>query len=438
MFIVNKDNINPKINRDLYYICEKYIKSNENKILTITGNRRFGKTTILKTLNNKYKDSVMITLDNKDTLESIQNFITNNLDKYNVFLIDEFCLNQEIFDNSGTIMDYLISNNKKAIITGTYNLSIKLIEKIQSFGRTINYTLPTLTYLEYISIFDNDNYLDYINFTDFNRSSELVYIDSLINNILISYSKYIRYNDDKIQLNYSKVKFYIYLVLYKMVISSDENIKNIINAEGIKFSDKINENIINELRVKSKFFDKINIEEFNLLLEQLEKLKIIKFISSLDGSKVTKNLIQDFVLKRYIYNIIENNISKEQLSNFKITHYGLFYENIMNMQTSIYSENTFKQYYYKNIDGEIDDIIDFNDRIELIEYKSGLFKENKLLEDDNFKNKVKSMYGKSVNAKYVGKVESNLIQKDIKFLENLRHEYLNKFKNEEISMDWSF
>lgn len=29
MVIVKKDKNNPKVNKDLYYVCEKYIKSNE-------------------------------------------------------------------------------------------------------------------------------------------------------------------------------------------------------------------------------------------------------------------------------------------------------------------------------------------------------------------------------------------------------------------------
>ena len=60
MRIIGKDNINPEHNRDLFYICENYVNSDENRVLTITGLRRLGKTTILKTINNKYLSLIHI------------------------------------------------------------------------------------------------------------------------------------------------------------------------------------------------------------------------------------------------------------------------------------------------------------------------------------------------------------------------------------------
>lgn len=437
MVIVKKDKNNPRTNRDLYYICEKYIKSNEYKILTITGNRRLGKTTILKTLNNNFDNCIMITLNNTDTVDDILKFLENNIDKYEVFLIDEFCMNQDIFDNGNIIFDYLINSNKKAILTGTYNLAIRLMEQNQSFGRTINYTLNTLTYVEYIDILGDNDYLKYINFTDFNNSTEEIYINSVIDNIIISYEKYIKLNNLDIALSKEKVKFYTYIILFKMILNSDENLKNTISIEGLKFSNYLNQKVMDRFRKEAKFFEEIDLKELDILLEQLIKLKVIKFIKPLDQSEISKVIIENFVLKRYIYVIIEECISDSEISNFKITHYGFMYENIMNMQTSIYSDNTYEQMYFKREPYEIDDIIIMDKYIELVEYKSGKFKENKLLSNKLFLDELKSKYGKEVRVKYVGKIEDDKICRDIEYLKELRKLYLDKFKEKsDFKLDW--
>lgn len=436
MRIIDKDDINPTYNRDLFYICENYVNSDESRVLTITGLRRLGKTTILKTINNKYSNSTMITLDNMDTTENILDFIEENLNKYDIFLIDEICLTQEVFNNCQIIFDYLINHRKKAIITGTYNLSILYLEKDQSYGRTINYTLSPLTYLEFINIYGKkgDNYLEYINFTDFSDTNEEDYIESIIENISLSYNKYVNYNSTSDLFSKNKIKFYILLILFKMVMQNDIKLINIVKAEGISKFNKINEEVVDYFRIKSDYYDDIIIGEFNLIIENLTSLQIIKNIPSLYGSNIEKNLILNYVLKRYIYNIIESKLNNTELKSYKMTHYGLFYENIMNMQVSIYSEHTFDQFYYKNNIEEIDDIIMIDNELIFIDYKSGAIQPNYIFTNniDKLKNISRTMYNCSFKELYVGGQlnSKDNIKNDLDFLQELRSKYIGKFKTD--------
>lgn len=436
---------NPKVNRDLYYICEKYLKSDENRIFTITGQRRLGKTTILQTLNNNFNKSIMITLSEDDTIDNLLDLIEFNLKDYDIFLIDEISINQGIFDSIQILFDYLINHNKKAIFTGTYNLAIKYMELDQSYGRTVNYTLNNLSIIEYINIFgtSKDVYLDYISFVDFFNSSSDNYINSLVNNIYYSYSKYINYSNinsgfNSNQLEKNKIQFYVLLILYKMVISSDSSINNIIKLEGIKFTDELNQKVLNIIRNKSKFYDNIDVDEFQLVTDQLISLRVIRIIPSFANTKVYKIIFNDFVLKKYIYDIIEKAISNKSITNYKITHYGQFYENIMNMQVSLYQENTYNQMYFKYNDYEVDDILELEDKIIFIDYKLG--KHNVNFAFENISNRLieisKTEFNKPADFKYIGRKPDLNIQLDINFVNDIRNLYLNKFKVKNNLFEW--
>lgn len=110
----------------------------------------------------------------------------------------------------------------------------------------------------------------------------------------------------------------------------------------------------------------------------------------------------------------------------------------MNMQVSLYQENTYNQMYFKYNDYEVDDILELEDKIIFIDYKLG--KHNVNFAFENISNRLieisKTEFNKPADFKYIGRKPDSSIQLDINFVNDIRNLYLNKFKVKNNLFEW--
>lgn len=164
------------INRT-YYLnqIDKYL--GQNRIIVLTGQRRVGKSSILKTFKTSkdtiadsniiYIDKEDRTFDNIKAYTDLNTYIDNkiNRDKHNYILIDEV---QDIKEFERSLRSFIKEENTDIIITGSNSklLSSELTTLIG--GRYKEIYIQALTYLEFLqfhNLQDSDESLThYINF----------------------------------------------------------------------------------------------------------------------------------------------------------------------------------------------------------------------------------------------------------------------------------
>lgn len=427
MYINKKDNMNPKINRDAYYSCIKYIEGDEWRLITLLGQRRLGKTTILKTINNNYNNSIMITMSEYDKIEELVDLIQENLDKYDIFLIDEFGRNMDTFSNAQIISEILINSRKKAIITSTHSTSLKLMEKDQFYGRVRNIDVDKLSILEFNEIFETKDYLKYLEFTDFNNTYFIDYVEQLKDDIFKSINRYLEYTSSSI-IEENQFGFYLDLILLKLVWSEKSKLNEFIKLEGLNKHSDLNKILIEDIRNKNRYYGIITVNDILWITEILESLGIIKTIKGITPESEYKVIIMDYTLKFYVYKEIEKAL-KTGVDIFRKVHYGITYENIMNIQVAM---SNHEQFYYKTDTGEVDDIIDMGDYYLVADYKLGDIRKNYTFEKDSDLMKEFSRISlKPVKCIYVSdKKTQGEILNDLEFLKIIRKDNKNKAEME--------
>ena len=153
--------LNNYVKRDLQDIILRYIEKPE--IISVTGPRQSGKTTLLYKVHSETDESKFISFEDREALdlfeEDIKNFAKIYLEDHDYLFIDEF----QYAEKGGKKLKYLYDHypNKKILITGSSvsEMTVKGLKFLT--GRIFNFVLYPLSFEEFLRYRDKKLYKIY-------------------------------------------------------------------------------------------------------------------------------------------------------------------------------------------------------------------------------------------------------------------------------------
>jgi len=355
------------IKRDLERPIKKYLSTPE--IIAIVGARQVGKTTLLKHVQKKIKNSIFITLEDAEirTLfnRDIKSFIELYVNPYRYIFIDEF----HYAKNGGQSLKFIYDTvkGKKFFISGSYVLELTVSAVKYLVGRIFSFTLYPLNFQEYLS-FKNSNLYNYYQKLNGKRLLEQIVVEkfySLLEEFII-YGGYPRVviskdKEEKEDVLRNIVNIYLLRDIRDILgLSEDYKILNLIKALALQIG-----NVISYQELSTTVQQ--NFPVLKKYLNLLEKTYIAKLVNPFFTNKRTE-LVKN--PKVYFYDTGLRNAVIRDFKKLNIRQdKGVLYEN------SIFGELTKKnltlKYWRTKSKAEVDFIV--NDKIP-VEVKSALLK----------------------------------------------------------------
>lgn len=413
MYISNvKDD--DKIPRYALQDIEDFIKSKSKNIFELYGQRRVGKTTLLNQINSKYGEkSIMIVIENNDTMDELYELIDKNKDK-EIIIIDEITKAEDFIFKSSKLYDYYSRElNKKIIISGTDSLCIDYSNNTELSGRYTKKQIYPMPLNEYIDVkcegeFNSKNLDEYFKMCGyFKEYPSNQPIKDIVNNITNSFEKY-NYYTQKITNQRDSFE----LIIFKMLLTIRwEFLKT--RFPGLKMNENNKIKIESLLNISNKeMVSDIMLIEY--ITESLVNMGIVFKIPDIKMKK-SENIIMNLKVKSLIDKILLND---EEYKNMYFK--GEFFEDIMVYSSIVNFEN---ELYSLDWDNEIefDLVLKENNKIKLIDFKSN-FEIDKIHNNKYFKsNKISEILGKDVEFEYVYNGKSTKEYKNsYEFLQNIR------------------
>lgn len=420
---------------------EEYIKNKEpiNRIKIISGLRRSGKTTLLIQTCFKVIDQnpILVQVQKGDNVLDILEILENYNGKY--IFIDEITDIGDVY-NLNLLYDKISMQGKKIIISGTYSVIFNILLDRNLYDRATILTLEPLNIISYEEILGDYEINKYLKnnglFSDFYNNETL--IDSLSDNILKSLEKTEIY--DVFALN--DIKSIIVACFLKVVWT--ENIESLkkFKAIGIKNSDieKINDYLGKMIKSINPYMEYLNLKEIELVLNELNRFGILKLQKGFNSDSKNKKLITIPGILEYIYSMITEYCTNNNIFFSKRAINGFLFEKNMNIQSYL-ANNQLKRYHLELNDMEFDEIIKVGtNKYLVIDYKVSNDVETlkNRLEIDRIIPKLKNIFGEQ-EFEYRIIYKGNTIEyRNIQIqnnLEFLREISKTEVKNEPI-LDW--
>ena len=418
------------LQRNVEKSIEKYLLSNKNKALLVDGARQVGKTYIIRELLKKHNlDYVEINfIENKKAKEVFTNFenvediinritaITNHklIKNKTIIFFDEV---QEVKEIVTSIKFLVEEGSFKYILSGSM-LGVELNDiKSQPVGFMDEIKMNPLDFTEFITALGvQDETIKYL-YECFLDNKQ---IDEVINEKILKYfSLYNVVGGMPEAVNIYKETFDLNEVLNvqrNIILRYREDIVKYVDKEKL-YIKTIYDNIPSELNKENKRFKYTNVgknfrftrEENNFLwlvdagvanaCYVVDELRIPLKLSK--STNLFKLYLSDVGLLTSMY---DKSIQMKIINNDNDINYGAIYENAV---SQILKSHGYDLYYYNNKKrGELDFVIENNDKVYIIEIKSG--------KTYNRHNALSNVVNENLNGITEGNVFANCNYKKIK------------------------
>lgn len=397
-------------------IFSKLIKELENnKIVALVGSRQVGKTTLMKALKEKAKNSEYLTFDDIEILDLFENNIKLFIDKYVKFnktlFIDEF----QYAKNGGKNLKYIYDTNKcKLFISGSSSPELTINSLQYLVGRVKIINIHPLTFEEFLEYKDNKKIL----FLNSIRENEL-------NNLKNDFEEYIKFggypgivtSKDKVEDLKNLIRTYLFkeikdVLAYKNIHEYEILMKRLSVQDGSLLNKS---SISNDLDINRKKIDElINILANTFILNIVKPFYKNKSKELIKSPKV---YFQDLGLK----NSLLNNFNEVNLREDK----GTILENFI-LSQFLRSGFELNFWNWKNIH-EMDFVFEKDGKIIGIEVKSKLKSSKLNLSIKKFIDEKKPskifIFNENIQDKYIYK------KTEIVFLNHLQfYQVIKEFK----------
>lgn len=351
------------IQRDILPKLEKWIAHKE--IIALVGLRQVGKTTLLKEIQKKCKNSIFISLEDVSILNlfenSIDEFIKIYILPFDYIFIDEV----QYSKNSGQRLKFIYDKfeNKKIFISGSSKSELAIHSLSRLVGRVIIFEILPVSFSEFVRFKSKEKY------RLLNQDKNSFVFDSL----KVLFEEYLQFGG------------YPEIILEKDETIKKEKLKNIVNTYILKELVEILgyrnsfefENLIRRLAIqdggilnKSNLSNElgINRNKIDEMINVLDKTGIIQIIYP-----YLKNKTKQIVKSPKVYfrdigfkNSLLNNFNKLNLRQDK----GQIYENFV--LNALYKNNFSPEFFRIEEENEVDFILEKDGKILGIECKSKL------------------------------------------------------------------
>ena len=325
-----------------------------NKVLLVLGTRRVGKTYLIKSIQEDYKDSIVILNgEDFDVQELLRNRSVANYKRIigvaKLMVLDE----AQVIPEIGQVLKLMIDTNPDLTILATGSSSFDLLNKAGEplTGRQIQFNLYPLAQLE---LKETETYIE----TTQNLEERLVYG---------SYPEIIQFKTNKEKADYLTQLIQSYLL------------KDILAFEGIRQADKIvrllrliayqvgGEVSINELATQLGI-SRLTVENYLDLLSKVFIIYQLPAYSTNQRKEVSKSS-KWYFFDNGIRNAIINDFSAPALRN----DIGTLWENYLlaeRIKRNSYLKENVQQYFWRNYNQQEVDLIEMKDgKLQAFEFK---------------------------------------------------------------------
>ena len=326
----------------------------QNKVLLVLGTRRVGKTYLIKSIQEDYKDSmVILNGEDFDVQELLRNRSVANYKRIRgvakLMVLDE----AQVIPEIGQVLKLMIDTNPDLTILATGSSSFDLLNKAGEplTGRQIQFNLYPLAQLE---LKETETYIE----TTQNLEERLVYG---------SYPEIIQFKTNKEKADYLTQLIQSYLL------------KDILAFEGIRQADKIvrllrliayqvgGEVSINELATQLGI-SRLTVENYLDLLSKVFIIYQLPAYSTNQRKEVSKSS-KWYFFDNGIRNAIINDFSAPALRN----DIGTLWENYLlaeRIKRNNYLKENVQQYFWRNYNQQEVDLIELKDgKLQAFEFK---------------------------------------------------------------------
>ncbi len=326
----------------------------QNKVLLVSGTRRVGKTYLIKSIQEDYKQAtVILNGEDFDVQELLRNRSVANYKRIislaKLMILDE----SQVIPEIGQVLKLMIDTNPDLTILATGSSSFDLLNKAGEplTGRQIQFNLYPLAQLE---LKDTETYIQ----TTQNLDERLIYG---------SYPEIIQFQTNKEKADYLTQLIQSYLL------------KDILAFEGIRQADKIvrllrliayqisGEVSTNELATQLGI-SRATIENYLDLLSKVFIIYRLPAYSTNQRKEVSKSS-KWYFFDNGIRNAIINNFSAPALRN----DMGSLWENYLlaeRIKRNSYLKENAQQYFWRNYNQQEVDLIEMkDDKLQAFEFK---------------------------------------------------------------------
>lgn len=326
----------------------------QNKVLLVLGTRRVGKTYLIKSIQEDYKQAtVILNGEDFDVQELLRNRLVANYKRIiglaKLMILDE----AQVIPEIGQVLKLMIDTNPDLTILATGSSSFDLLNKAGEplTGRQIQFNLYPLAQLE---LKETETYIETIQ----NLEERLIYG---------SYPEIIQFQTDKEKADYLTQLIQSYLL------------KDILAFEGIRQADKIvrllrliayqisGEVSTNELATQLGI-SRATVENYLDLLSKVFIIYRLPSYSTNQRKEVSKSS-KWYFFDNGIRNAIINDFSAPALRN----DMGSLWENYLlaeRIKRNSYLKENAQQYFWRNYNQQEVDLIEMKDgKLQAFEFK---------------------------------------------------------------------
>lgn len=264
-------------------LIDEYLNDKENlRVAILAGIRKIGKTTILKQLQKRYKNSVYIDCrENFKSQQLVYNYIQDK--SIELILIDEVTYIDDYETFAETIYN---ATDTKIIITGSSPIHLmRLARSKLGGGRSKLFKLSPITFIEYL--YFTDKICSYKDINNIDNAWFINYLkgENLTKNLRLTFDdEYLIDTSYEIDKSNESSLFSI-----SFVDISYEDLKNIKDIFAYKLSDMISNNKIHNINIATREYrhiqgKRLDIEDFDtfdisklLLIDQYKNFKKISY-----------------------------------------------------------------------------------------------------------------------------------------------------------------
>ena len=384
-YIDNSGSLNLK-SRDFVNAIIEYCKSNEKRVLSISGLRGTGKTTgIIQSINKlgDFNNTVFINIDAtaEMTCLDLRNLILTKYKNKKYIFIDEITRIKDLINNSAFLSDNLCMNGRKVIISGTDSLALTKSKNAGLYHRMININVTHISFTE-AQRTANQSLREYIEMGGLYRADSIRDIDGLreyidtavVDNIMNTLTKN---NGVESLLNISginrtKLRTIVFRILYAVIYMNMQKIKPtsinfIIELYDHSSSSLYNVDTLNSLLCREMNVDEVintNIQEIGTVLDAMQELGLLIKIPNLCNRRqfqyyITNPSIVNQIMKSLVDILDTTNLRKKSTATVKGIK-GKIFESIVITHTKKTTDKIgYNVYYYHdNNNAEIDLIVE--------------------------------------------------------------------------------
>ncbi|HNV97052.1 MAG TPA: ATP-binding protein [bacterium] len=359
------------INKNIKRIIQDKIESKlfKGKIIVIYGARQVGKTTLVREIQKKYKDSKYLNCDEIDIREALTDKtsteIKNFLGNKKLIILDE----AQRIKNIGITLKLIVDNFPEIQIVATGSSSFDLSNEINEplTGRKYEFRLYPFSLQELKSIYSD------------------IELDRILEGLLIfgSYPEIIINRDDVIENLKNITSNYLYKdILQFQNLKNPEILEKLLQALALQIGNEVSYNELSSIVGvdKKTISNYINILEKSFVIFRLRPFN--KNIRN-ELRKLRKIYFYDLGIR----NALINNFNPVNLRN----DFGFLWENFMiseRMKYNDYEHNNVNSYFWRTTQKqELDYLEDKNGALSAFEFK---FNKDKLTKPkvflENYKN----------------------------------------------------